>query len=154
MNRTVAYRVSKISICIGILMLATTPSHAQSLCLDNLLASITEATDVSSCNPLTLTNGQILAVKTEDGLFFQTRDGINATFYLIDLKGKWIEAIHLKRSNIFPPMDRALPDAKEHYFPFYSLQRNGTAKHHPKSIRFVCQKPETFLATSIEACPK
>jgi S-adenosylhomocysteine hydrolase len=99
----------KVRAYAGTMMLTSNASHAQTSCLDDLLASVTAATDVSACNLLSLTDGRVLAVKTEHGLFVQTKAGLNATHYFIDAKRMKIEASHFKRSNSFPPMDRALP---------------------------------------------
>jgi hypothetical protein len=136
------------------MMLTSNASPAQTSCLDDLLASVIAATDVSACNLLTLTDGRVLAVKTEHGLFVQTKAGLNATHCFIDAKRMKIEASHFKRSNSFPPMDRALPDAKQHYYTFYGLQRSGSMRRAPKDIKFVCQRPDAFSASSEENCPR
>ena len=152
------YKVGKrgtmARLVMAIAFLAATHGAAQANaeCLDRLLASLTAPTDVSTCNLLSLTDGRVVAVRTEHGLFMQTKDGPTSTHYFIDARRKQIEATHFARRHTYPPMDKALPDAKQYYYPFYGVHRSGMARA-PQSMRFVCQLPSAFTATNVQLCP-
>ena len=121
-------------------------------CLDRLLASLTMSTDVSACNLLTLTDGQVIAVRTEHGLFVQSASGPTSTHYFINVKRNRIETQTFASRHTYPPMDRAQPDAKQYYYPFYGPERTGAMSASPKTAKSVCQAVATFQAAGDVAC--
>ncbi len=132
---------------------ALSPAHASPTCLDLLLTSLTTPTDVSVCNLLALTDGQIVGVRTEHGLFLQTKDGATSTHYGIDARRKQIEAVHFARRHTYPPMDRAEPDAKQCYYPCYGTHRGPGMATAPRSMTFVCFTAAAFLVENKSTCP-
>lgn len=130
------------------------PAQANADCFDRLLASLTTPTDVSACKLLSLTDGRIIAVRTEHGLFVQSASGPTSTHYFLDAKHHRIDEQIFARRHAYPPMDRPEPDAKQYYYPFYGPMRPSPMSGSPKITTFVCQSSVAFLATSDAPCPR
>jgi hypothetical protein len=145
--------VAQFASSMMLLAIIAGAAHAGASCLDRLLASLEAPTDVSACNLLGLTDGRVVAVRTEHGLFVQTKDGTTSTHYFIDAKRRQIEASHFVRRHNYPPMDRAQPDAKQYYYPFYGANRGGGMAAAPKSMKFVCVDTTAFVPERTDTCP-
>jgi hypothetical protein len=145
--------VAQLASAMTLLAASSGPTHANTSCLDRLLASLEAPTDVSACNLLGLTDGRVVAVRTQHGLFVQTKDGATSTHYFINAKRRQIEASHFVRRHTYPPMDRAQPDAKQYYYPFYGAHRGGGMAIAPKSMNFVCVDTTAFVPERTEVCP-
>ncbi len=143
----------RLWLSVAVLAATHSAAHAYTDCLDRLLASLAAPTDVSVCNLLSLTDGRVVAVRTEHGLFVQTKDGKTSTHYLIDAKRHDIGAQHFARRHTYPPMDRVQPDAKQYYYPFYGPRRGGGMSGSPRSVKFVCQSSTKFLFSNDDTCP-